>query len=149
MATEEILRLEDVVAGYGRETILNGLSFGVPRGAITTTGYDSRGNVVTVTDPNGWATTYSYDAANRKTATTDPQGNSATFAYDAASRLSSTTDRLGRRIDYSYDAADRQTGQAWYAAGGSLTTRVTLGYDAVGNLTSAANAVESACARWA
>ena len=36
MATEEILRLEDVVAGYGKETILNGLSFGVPRGAITT-----------------------------------------------------------------------------------------------------------------
>ena len=36
MATETILRFEDVVAGYGRETILRGLSFGVRRGAITT-----------------------------------------------------------------------------------------------------------------
>ena len=36
MATETILRFEDVVAGYGRETILRGLSFEVRRGAITT-----------------------------------------------------------------------------------------------------------------
>src|SRR5262249_33874987 len=33
---DEILRFEDVVAGYGRETILHGLSFAVRRGAITT-----------------------------------------------------------------------------------------------------------------
>ena len=36
MATDTILRFEDVVAGYGRETILHGLSFDVRRGAITT-----------------------------------------------------------------------------------------------------------------
>jgi branched-chain amino acid transport system ATP-binding protein len=36
LAGDEILRFEDVVAGYGRETILRGLSFGVRRGAITT-----------------------------------------------------------------------------------------------------------------
>ena len=36
MATDEILRFEDVVAGYGKETVLRGLSFGVRRGAITT-----------------------------------------------------------------------------------------------------------------
>ncbi len=36
MATDDILRSEDVVAGYGKETILHGLSFGVRRGAITT-----------------------------------------------------------------------------------------------------------------
>jgi branched-chain amino acid transport system ATP-binding protein len=31
-----ILRFDEVVAGYGKETILHGLSFDVPRGAITT-----------------------------------------------------------------------------------------------------------------
>ena len=36
MAADDILRFDGVVAGYGRETILNGLSFGVRRGAITT-----------------------------------------------------------------------------------------------------------------
>jgi branched-chain amino acid transport system ATP-binding protein len=34
--TPDILRFEDVVAGYGKETILRGLSFDVRRGAITT-----------------------------------------------------------------------------------------------------------------
>lgn len=36
MVTDPILQLEDVVAGYGEMTILNGTSFSVPRGAITT-----------------------------------------------------------------------------------------------------------------
>ena len=36
MASDDILRFDNVVAGYGRETILHGLSFGVRRGAITT-----------------------------------------------------------------------------------------------------------------
>ncbi len=36
MATDAILRLEEVVAGYGRTTILNGTTLGVRRGAITT-----------------------------------------------------------------------------------------------------------------
>ena len=36
MDTDDILRFEDVVAGYGKETILRGLSFNVRRGAITT-----------------------------------------------------------------------------------------------------------------
>ncbi|WP_202964535.1 ABC transporter ATP-binding protein [Inquilinus limosus] len=36
MDTEPILELQDVVAGYGRMTILNGTSFRVARGAITT-----------------------------------------------------------------------------------------------------------------
>ena len=36
MGTDDILRFDDVVAGYGRETILHGLTFNVRRGAITT-----------------------------------------------------------------------------------------------------------------
>ena len=36
MDTSPILELRDIVAGYGRMTILNGTSFDVPRGSITT-----------------------------------------------------------------------------------------------------------------
>ena len=36
MATEEILELEGIVAGYGKMTILNETSFAIRRGAITT-----------------------------------------------------------------------------------------------------------------
>jgi len=36
LATDAILKFDDVVAGYGKMTILHGLTFDVPRGAITT-----------------------------------------------------------------------------------------------------------------
>ena len=36
MASDEIVRFDEVVAGYGRETILHGLTFSVRRDAITT-----------------------------------------------------------------------------------------------------------------
>jgi branched-chain amino acid transport system ATP-binding protein len=36
LAADAILELDEVVAGYGETTILNGTSFAVPRGAITT-----------------------------------------------------------------------------------------------------------------
>jgi branched-chain amino acid transport system ATP-binding protein len=36
LARDDILRFDNVVAGYGRETILHGLTFGVHRDAITT-----------------------------------------------------------------------------------------------------------------
>ena len=36
MATDPILALRDIVAGYGPMTILNGTSFDVPKGSITT-----------------------------------------------------------------------------------------------------------------
>jgi branched-chain amino acid transport system ATP-binding protein len=52
LATDEILRLEDVVAGYGSQTILRGLSFSVRRGAITT-----------VIGPNGSGKSTAFKAA--------------------------------------------------------------------------------------
>ena len=52
MAAVDLLRLDDVVAGYGSETILHGLTFGVPRGAITT-----------VIGPNGAGKSTAFKAA--------------------------------------------------------------------------------------
>jgi branched-chain amino acid transport system ATP-binding protein len=52
LATDGILRFEDVVAGYGRETILHGLTFDVRRGAITT-----------VIGPNGAGKSTAFKAA--------------------------------------------------------------------------------------
>ena len=52
MAAADLLRFDDVVAGYGQETILHGLSFGVPRGAITT-----------VIGPNGAGKSTAFKAA--------------------------------------------------------------------------------------
>jgi branched-chain amino acid transport system ATP-binding protein len=52
LATDTILRFEDVIAGYGKETILNGLAFGVRRGTITT-----------VIGPNGAGKSTAFKAA--------------------------------------------------------------------------------------
>ena len=52
MAAANLLRFDDVVAGYGKETILHGLSFGAPRGAITT-----------VIGPNGAGKSTAFKAA--------------------------------------------------------------------------------------
>ena len=52
MDAAELLRFEEVVAGYGAETILHGLSFAVPRGAITT-----------VIGPNGAGKSTAFKAA--------------------------------------------------------------------------------------
>ncbi len=52
MAAADLLRFDDVVAGYGKETILHGLSFSVPRGAITT-----------VIGPNGAGKSTAFKAA--------------------------------------------------------------------------------------
>ena len=52
MAAAELLRFDEVVAGYGAETILHGLSFAVPRGAITT-----------VIGPNGAGKSTAFKAA--------------------------------------------------------------------------------------
>ena len=52
MAAAELLRFEEVVAGYGKETILHGLSFTVPRGAMTT-----------VIGPNGAGKSTAFKAA--------------------------------------------------------------------------------------
>ena len=52
MDAAELLRFDEVVAGYGSETILHGLSFAVPRGAITT-----------VIGPNGAGKSTAFKAA--------------------------------------------------------------------------------------
>ena len=52
MAAAELLKFDDVVAGYGQETILHGLSFTVPGGAITT-----------VIGPNGAGKSTAFKAA--------------------------------------------------------------------------------------
>jgi branched-chain amino acid transport system ATP-binding protein len=52
LAAADSLRFDEVVAGYGKETILHGLSFSVPRGAITT-----------VIGPNGAGKSTAFKAA--------------------------------------------------------------------------------------
>ncbi len=108
-------------------------------------GYDSRGNVVTVTDPDG-ATSYSYDALNRVTDVARPDGTHETFAYDSLGNIvrhdneASAFDADGARIargDATVvpDPAGRDCGDT--RAGGVQQGKCTLAFDTLGRVTSA------------
>jgi len=84
--------------------------------AKTSYGYDNNGNNTSVISPNeqpgqlyaGKSTTTAYDERNRVMSVTDPLNNITTFKYDAAGRKASLTRANGQVITYdSYDAVNR------------------------------------------
>lgn len=122
------------------------------KGFSTAYGYDSGGNVTTITKPGPVGqTTYTYDNLSRVQSVTDGNGSAKTFTYDAADRIKTVTYGCGcatiqltynadgyvtQRSDpngtnnYGYDIFNRvvylgRTGQA----------DLNYTYDAVGNMT--------------
>ncbi len=72
-------------------------------------GYNTAGDLLTVTAPDGLVTTIGYDLAGRKTTMSDPDSGSWTYGYDLNSNLTSQTDPLGTVLTMSYDSLDRLT----------------------------------------
>jgi RHS repeat-associated protein len=98
------------------------------------------GVLCTVRDPNGHTTTYGYDTHGNLTSVTPPSPLSAeTITYDSLSRVASITDGNGNMTTYTHDAMDRVT-QVLYCGTGtcpspSSTNSIAYTYDADGNLT--------------
>ncbi|MGW7358049.1 golvesin C-terminal-like domain-containing protein [Streptomyces sp. NPDC054802] len=108
-----------------------------PEGRAWEFGYDTFGNLKTVTDPKGVATTttgdyttsYDYDSYGQMTKATDANGNpttnsgfgptgypatitdalgkSTTFVYDQRGQVTEVTDALGKRTTQTYDTFGR------------------------------------------
>jgi RHS repeat-associated protein len=76
---------------------------------VTTYGYDSRGDMTSMTEPAGSIWTWKFDVLGRQTAAQDPDKGSSQTTYDAAGRIASTTDGRGTQLTYTYDALDRKT----------------------------------------
>ena len=89
-----------------------------PNGLETTYTYDSRGNVLTVTQtPNvgsALTTTMTYDDVGQLATLTTPEGVVLTYAYTAAHYLESVIDNAGNKISYSYDAMGNLTDEDTY-----------------------------------
>jgi len=66
-------------------------------------GYDSAGNLVSVTAVDGAVTTYGYDGGHYITTVTQPGGGVTTNAYDESHRVVSQTDPIGRVTSFGYD----------------------------------------------
>ncbi|UYQ63982.1 DNRLRE domain-containing protein [Streptomyces peucetius] len=127
---------------YSYQTRLDGFSADLftktsPEGRKWQFGYDTFGNLKTVTDPKGVATTttgdyttsYEYDAYGQMTKTTDANGNpttnsdfgptgypatitdalnkSTTFVYDERGQVTQVTDALGKKTTQTYDTFGR------------------------------------------
>ena len=123
-------------------------SYQDPLSNTTTLGYDSLGNLVSVTDPLGHQTTETNNSQGLPTGLKDALGHQVTFGYvqadlasitnalgssvtvftDGVGRPQSVTDPLGNTTQYTYDPLDRTT--QLVDAGGGITT---LKYDPNGN----------------
>jgi RHS repeat-associated protein len=82
-----------------------------PLNRITTTTYNSRGWVYTVKDPLGNVVTYSYTATGKPSAMTNPSGGGTddAYTYDNDDRLTAVQDGNGNITTYSYDGVGNQT----------------------------------------
>jgi RHS repeat-associated protein len=116
-------------------------------GHTTQYGYDTHGNLTSVTTPLGKVTQYSYNLLGLQTARTDAMGRTTTysrdnwmrlvqitypdnsvktFSYDANDNLVGWTDSTGT-WSRTYDAANRLTSESWNGV-----VQVSYGYDATG-----------------
>jgi RHS repeat-associated protein len=70
--------------------------------------YNSNGTLATDTDGNGHITSYGYDTAGNLTSVTPPApARKTSYTYDSLSRISTVTDGNGVQLKYDYDKLDR------------------------------------------
>lgn len=110
--------------------------------AITTTStYDDRANLTTVTDPELHTTTYEYDGINRNTKVTYSDTTTTTYTYDNRNRLTNRTIATGSGVTgvmsetYTYDQLNRLTSGTNSQSGTQISALVLI-YDPLSRLTS-------------
>jgi len=105
-----------------------------PGGQIVTRyGYDSVGNLTSVTDPNGNLTTYVFDDFGRMQRQNSPVSGTTSYAYDLAGNLLSTTDANGATTTRVYDSLNRVTSAVTSRAGTSESVASTYDDPTPGN----------------
>jgi RHS repeat-associated protein len=98
-----------------RETGSNFItSYTNTHGDVTATTYDSKGNVLTVTQlpntPDQAVTTYTYEPVfNQVTSITDPLNHTTTLGYDNLGNCTSVTDALNHKTTYTFNGAGQVT----------------------------------------
>ncbi|MFF7339109.1 DNRLRE domain-containing protein [Streptomyces sp. NPDC008163] len=155
---------------YTYQTRLDGFSADLfsktsPEGRTWQFGYDSFGNLKTVTDPKGvatstagdYTTSYEYDAYGQLTRATDANGHpaaysdfgptgypntitdalnkSATYVYDERGQVRSVTDALGKKTTQDYDVFGRPTVNTVPKSATVTITTPEPVYDANDNIT--------------
>nr|MCR5655325.1 fibronectin type III domain-containing protein [Lachnospiraceae bacterium] len=108
--------------------------------AVTEYTYDAAGNLIRQTDPMGNVTLYTYDGFGNVTKITDATGSVMTNEYDAGNRWIKSVDAIGNMSRYRYDKEGHVTAIANVLKEGA-TELAVYGYDAMGRLTDATDAM--------
>lgn len=116
--------------GYDTKGNVSSVTDSMPTPGVSRFTYNANGTVATATDARGKVTTYGYDAKGNLTKVTPPAPLGATtIAYDGLSRPTTVTDGKGQVTTTTYDVMDRVT-QTSVSGGPS----VVLDYDDGGRL---------------
>ncbi len=78
-----------------------------PLGNETRYTYDSKGNLLSVTDANGHKTSMEYNEFGQVKSVIDPLGQTTAMSYDNYGNVATTTDPLGNQTVLHYDAISR------------------------------------------
>jgi RHS repeat-associated protein len=124
-------------------------------GNTTTCDYDTKGNIIKITNALGGMTTNAYDSLGQLLNVTDAKNNITHFTYDTNGNLLTSTDALNNITTFSYDfvgnrtqVKDAQNNVTQFTYDGlNRLLKVTypnnsiasFTYDALGNKTSATN----------
>jgi RHS repeat-associated protein len=101
-----------------------------PLSGVTGTEYDAVGNVTKRTDADKRVTTYGYDKLDQLTTVTAADGGKTAYEYDAAGNITKRTDANNHATSYAYDDARQLT-----TITDPLNRATSYAYDAEGNLT--------------
>ena len=104
-------------------------------GEVTRFTYNNLGQRTSRTEPNGEINQWEYDSAGRLRFTVHPDGSRAETQYDTAGRIGAILDRAGGRTSFQYNVLDQVV-----SLNDPLNRTTTFGYDAVGNMTSQTDA---------
>jgi len=99
-------------------------------GHVTAMAYDTKGNLVSVTNAENEATTFTYTAKAQLETVTDPLNRVTRFAYDAEGNLIESTNTANETVTRSYDLANR-----FIAMTDSINRTTRFTYDSLDRVT--------------
>ena len=106
-------------------------------GSTTSFTYDTKGQLLTVTDPLNHVTTFTYSPAGLVETVTDAQSKITRFEYDARGNRTAIVDALNQRTSFAYDSRNRLTSIAYPT---TPATSTSFTYDSRGRRTSVTDA---------
>ncbi len=101
-------------------------------GSVYKTSYDSKGNILDVTNPSGKKSiTTTYNANSQPLSVANANNDTVTFTYNTYSQIATMTDAMGNKTSYSYDLLGNLSKVV-----NAQNSEITYVYDAAGRLIS-------------